>query len=528
MSSPTSIEDLPVEMIGELFKHLQLKDLAACSLVNRRWHSIYTDFKVHRLVITGDDYHLRFNQWSYPDRRVEQFELCRVETFSRLANQPVLSNLKHLAFNGLLSESYRKFDLKTLNHFKELVQLEFNSYLAKKKVDLNLPKLKNLTFHLRNDCCPLTIDCPELSVLNYREDPGMNLLKLKHPETIRRLETDMIDWKLRPFKKLESLVTVHFKAIKKATLLSLPELKELHFNAGISEPLFRKFTISSVRSLDAMRQALKVFLDDVEELKGLDFKFTFAGFLMTPQTLDQFDFGMRIEDGKKVIQPNEYVYMKNLPLVDSDATLQFINGLDYTCLMSYAPEQIPGDFFRKFTRVQSVMARVVQDKPNFLQFLKSLSSLRRLDLEDPQFNQEFYDQLPVSAHSLEHLNLLGASVDGLESNYGLLGTQANKFCGLNFDFIGKFNRLTGLVVFHKLTIGSLDSLRRSSGKLVDCFIRFRLKEKNFFIRKDSNSKLWKVFEIHFDADLCGTFNIFNTCSNSLNDLVYYLFSAVQA
>ena len=96
MSSPTSIDDLPSEMICELFKHLCPKDLVTCSMVNKRWHN-YAGFKVHRLVVANyrvDD------KWYHSDRKIEDQELCSSERFSRLANKPLLSNLKHLALCG--------------------------------------------------------------------------------------------------------------------------------------------------------------------------------------------------------------------------------------------------------------------------------------------------------------------------------------------------------------------------------------------------------------------------------------------
>ena len=52
-----------------------------------------------------------------------------------------------------------------------------------------------------------SIDCPELNVLVYRETTNASLLKVKHPETIRKLETSMFGPKLAPFKNVECLVT---------------------------------------------------------------------------------------------------------------------------------------------------------------------------------------------------------------------------------------------------------------------------------------------------------------------------------
>ena len=65
-------------------------------------------------------------------------------------------------------------------------------------------------------------------MLVYRESQDANLLQVNQPETIRKLETNMVGAKLAPFKNVECLVTRQFEAIRKATLQSLPKLKELH------------------------------------------------------------------------------------------------------------------------------------------------------------------------------------------------------------------------------------------------------------------------------------------------------------
>lgn len=48
---------------------------------------------------------------------------------------------------------------------------------------LNLAKLKVLAFHRFNRYCPLSIDCPELHTLVYKEPAHVSLLDVKHPET---------------------------------------------------------------------------------------------------------------------------------------------------------------------------------------------------------------------------------------------------------------------------------------------------------------------------------------------------------
>lgn len=94
MCSPaTSIDDLPIEMICELFRHLfNLNDLITCSMVNKRWHSIYTDFRVHRLVTFGD-FECSPREWCHPDRAINDDELSPQDVFERLVDKPLLAKI---------------------------------------------------------------------------------------------------------------------------------------------------------------------------------------------------------------------------------------------------------------------------------------------------------------------------------------------------------------------------------------------------------------------------------------------------
>ena len=207
MSSPTKpttcIEDLPPEMIRELFKNMDTEDLIACSMVNKRWHSIYAAFKLHRLVVFDYDPDFELVKWWYDSNRlIRETQRCSQTVFNRLAEKPLLSNLKQLAVCGYKFE----FDLNKLNRFRHLVHLEIDTPLAG-KVHLSLPRLKVLVIHYINGYCALSIDCPQLSTLYYYEYEDVNLLEMKHPETIRRLETNLVGSKLAPFKGVEPPVT---------------------------------------------------------------------------------------------------------------------------------------------------------------------------------------------------------------------------------------------------------------------------------------------------------------------------------
>ena len=485
----TTIDDLPVEMINELFRYLGLKDLAACSQVNKRWYSICITFRLDRLAVFDK---FKVSKWNYPERKVEKKELCPLVVFNRLVGKRLLSNLKHLT----LRVPECNFDTNKLNWLKHLVHLEIQGF-SNKKVYLELPKLKILvapSFTSSSIKRSLLIDCPELDVLIYNEYENVNLLEVKHPETIRKLVTNMIGAKLTRFKSVEYLVTDSFDAIRKDTLLSLSRLKELHYNADISK-LWR--WNSRVGTLYRVKGVLLEFLDHWQVLRGSDFKFTFAGFKLTKKMLEQIDFGVQMRAGLDGIEreevSKEYIYMRNYQLIEPGA-LHFINWVDYSRLMDSAPEGIPDCFTQKFNRIEWVYARSsVQDEAYLLRFLKSLSSLRTLSLSRPELSQKFYDQLPASAHLLTELSLSGPV-----NRYREIKRGNVKELELNFHFIGGLSQLAKFDIYKFVPFESLSSLVRCLGRLRFFVVFFRLKERKFRFSNirptDGGSKVWQISE----------------------------------
>ena len=489
MSSPikstASIEDLPWEMINELFKYLSPKDLATCSLVNKRWHSVYVAFKLQRLAVIGDDPEFyELSRWYNSNRRVDETERCSLAMFRRLAEKPLISHLKHLSLCGHDLE----FHLNKLNRFKQLVHLEFNIGRFN-GADLNLPRLRVLAFHEFNYSCALSIDCPELRTLLYRgEKRDANLLDVKHPETIQRLDTDLFGPRLASFKGVECLVTREFKAISKATLLSLPRLRELRYDEDIEKLVDVKFG-NEIDTIYHVKRTLSKFMDAAKRLRGSDFRFAFSGLQLTNVNVDQIDFGEQVNEVEDEEEEpsyewvcSEYIYMKNYHLIEPNA-LNFVFHVNYTLLLSHMTGEFPRCFLQKFTGINWVRVDgVVEDPDHLLWFLKSLRFLRNLILEKAELSQEFYDQLPAVARSLNSLTLYSQSCWKTELQ-------------LNIDFISELTCLSSLTIFQPLSLESLTSVARWLGELKEAWIYVHSRGDRS-IKKDIFSRQWKITNIY--------------------------------
>lgn len=477
-SSTTCIEDLPPEIINELFKYLQLKDLAACLLVNKRWHSIHSTFKLHSLAAINNCLINSANsskKWCHTDQNFE--EVCSIDNFIRLVDKPIVSNLRYLAVfeNGI------RFDLNKLNRLSQLIHLEiYSPDRTRNELKLNLPVLKVLAVHQYNDHFSLEVDCPRLDLLLYCGEPeNSNLLKMQWPETIRKLDTDMFGLKLIPFKNVECLVTREVRVIGRGILQSMPKLKELHFKLDHGK---NSINFRDPHEFLGAKEQLKEFLEDVHSLRPSGFRFRFAGFeLCKVAKLNQINFAVQVG---RFAHAWEWAYLefylKNFKLIEPAEPVEFIYAVDYTRLMRQVAGKVPSDFFQKIPCIQYVRATEVADVYHFLGFLLLLKPLRALDLVNSRLGQEFYDQLPVFAHSLHKLEI-GFPNKLYEPN-------------LRFDFIGKLPKLsTLLIVRYRPSLQSMRSLVASAPKSVHVQVYFPLSTASdlYAVFKFADSMVWK-------------------------------------
>lgn len=489
MSSST-IDDLPAEMVCELFKHLDPKSLIACSLVNKLWYALYARIRLDRLVVIKDLDKCPF-KWRYSLRekkRIEERELCGPTMFARLIDRPMLCELKYLALMDPI-----QIDPNQLKAFSQLVYLEiaiqsptsmerYNFQRGRPNpvrgnLNFNLSNLKVLAFSQCNASWAISIDCPQLSVLAYKELGNPNLLAVKRPDTIRKLYTSMGGSKLARFQNVECLITERVKLISTQTIRSLPRLQELRYNAT-----FEKAYGAYGRSLSQLKSLWRALLDQATALRRYEFKLVYAGLHLSETTMDEVEVREQTKFDTEVV-PNEYFYMMNYPLIDG--SLEFVDRLDYSLLVGVSKE-IPADFSETFSDVRLVVVNgAVQDPNHLLAFLNSLRrSLRNLHMDLPRLSQEFYDQLPPLANSLVKLVL-----------------KESKEIQLSFDFINEIPNLSSLFVEQPLLPESFTSVVRCFSRLVEGSFGFVLKNKWFFIRKEAGSKKWALFEGNYGQNV---------------------------
>lgn len=211
---------------------------------------------------------------------------------------------------------------------------------------------------------------------------------------------------------------------------------------------------------------------------------------MTYENVNLIDFGVQVEgDTEKVY--DELIYMNNYQLIDST---NLISSLDYNRLIS-SRVPIRSCFFRKFAKVSQVSVKgSVQNEDHFLWFLKLLKSLKRLEFEETELSQSFFDRLPAYATSLTDLSLIGESE-----------------LKLNFDFIFKLDQLTRFRAGMVWSFIGLVSLVKLFGKLPGAFkFHFLLKKKRVSIKKIRGSTVYRICNDIFET-------IFKT--ESTNDIV---------
>lgn len=433
-SNNLKFECLPPELICEIFKHLNLSDLLKCR-VCKYLDAIVSEFKLSKLVVAYSD-RFRGTRYDTKERINLNSEWCHPKLLKKKAGQKIISKLEYL---WIIDSG--NFDLNKLNLFNQLKQLEISEKLVDmKRIGLKLFNLEVLYFAYSNPNCHISIDCPKLKKLAYNE--GRDLLKVKYPRTITKIESNFSISKLFKFKNIEYLKSYNPNILISSSLSRFRKLKELHYKSSIRS-IIHFFDLPA----DNYEPQLKAMFSTLRE-QNKNLKIHIYGVNLT-NNIEHLDFGK--QSGHQI---DEYFFIKNYKYLKNE--IEFVTHLDFSNLIRLTNDmkiEIPNDYLKKFSNIQSIRVSNKVNEKLFLNFLKSSNnySTNRLELKHTRFSQVFYDELP-SLCSLNYFYF--EEFEEIE---------------LNYEFLGKFKHLKWFNIRQNInSFKSIGSLLESFNHLKGC------------------------------------------------------------
>lgn len=420
------IEDLPPELIAIIIRDhtLSYQDKRNCRLVCKKWNAIVNQLKEDCLLLSTrylmNETWFYTNEWANPKHLL--FTDLNYQLLPELQMQTTFSKLRKLyvwisTFDDELDPD------RTINHFKQLEQLQLNRVNLKQQSELRLPNLRFFSLSTIANDRRIRLETPKLKALRISfKDMDYDFV---HPETITYLVVDECDPIIGSLVNLESLTAKKFNRISDETVLGLKHLKEIH-SIGYSVFGFgdlRFFRTLYDRQLENPELTFKLFIC------GLDF----ASFL-------QVDVRNYMSS---VITPFYSAnYERLVPLMHEERFV--FNKFDF-----FRTGGIPGDFFRKFPNIKQVLVEKTKYESLLLEFLGRVPYLDNLHLDlcviNPQNCGLLTDFCPRLT-CLELFNVVPISVEFIFKFRYLTRFSIDRI--VEFDFIQRaFERLKYLQYF---------------------------------------------------------------------------------
>lgn len=442
-----NINDLPPEVLSMIFNCLSVNDkFNVVQKVCKKWYFIVTNSKLRNLVIAQD--HLPLNEkWSFTWNQVNcacsivDLNLNFIETQLK---RDIFSNLKSLYLYTINLSYLTSSFIECLNRLQFLERLEISFILLNKIKTLNLFNLQVFSVKKVHGNL-LILNTPKLSKLRI-QSANCNNLKFIFPETIEYLDCAEFEIILNKFKNLKILFCLDMIDINNDLLINLIKLEEVHFerNHFTFYNLVNQKRIFNRTNLDIYYQGLK-----------------------SGDYLEQnLNFG-----SDSLNEANIQIYLNNYSNVANQLT--FIKYINYNCweLNDSISPGIPEDFIRKFVCLNGIwVTHQVNNELKFIDFLKNCSNYSFLKLNYSQLTQAFYSQLPTLCPTIKNLEIK---------------EEPEIINNLDFDFLIRFNYLTGISTNKKLSIEFMYQIFR---ELNLCNLTFQCKT-NFNRHLNSNDQI---------------------------------------
>lgn len=384
------MDDLPPELIAIIVRDYSLsyEDKRNCRLVCKKWNAIVSQLKEDCLLLSTrilvNETWFHTNEWANP--RDHLFTDLNYQLLPEIQMQTTFSNLRKL-YVWISTFEHELDPGRTINHLKQLEQLQLNRVNLKQESELRLPNLKCFSLSTIANDRRIRLVTPKLKALRtVLKDMDYDFV---HPETITHLVVDECDPIIGSLMNLESLTAKKFSKIGEETVLGLKRLKEIH-NIGYS--VFGFSDLNFFRALHDRKQANSE-LNFQLFICGLDY----ASFLQ----IDRSNFM------SSVITPFYSAnYERLVPLVYEERFV--FNKFDFRT------NAIPGDFFRKFPNIKQVLCEKTTNESLFLEFLRQVPYLDNLHLDLLVISPQNCDSLADCCPRLTCLELFNVVPIGVE------------------------------------------------------------------------------------------------------------------
>ena len=375
------MNDLPDLPFENVLSYLSLEDLIRFRGVSKGWYKKISAFKVANLFLSEWKSVRNQHQLVVGAFAQNYIRTSRFEAFFAYFGRSMLSSLAHLRLCDLhLDVKVRAFALAdALNSFVQLEKLDLIqiSNLGSRFNRLNLPNLRSIHLESLQWIESLTLDTPRLNRI-HAWDLQNARLELLHVESVQGAVLDTCA--LLDVERLKNLQTLFCQVIYlfgDSFLVSLPKLKEVHFNGHLT--------------------ALEMLHDQKRRHNRADLKIFYRGIrLNSPQDYSKFpDYPVLDKAVVTCVVENYDRVADQLPLYCSV----------YYSRFEPVVAQVPTGFWRRLTNLKALeIDRTVENVRQFFAFLKCFDDVRSLAFNRPQ-PQQLFDQLPVHLPSLESLEI---------------------------------------------------------------------------------------------------------------------------
>lgn len=450
------MDDLPNEMLLDIFLRTPVDQILLCKQVCKRWLAVI-DSMIHlSSLVIHDRYHYPIlcrwfatNEFVYDQPyRISSRPL---EVLKFRPHQPMFSNLKRLHIY------YRSVTINSINCLDRLEILEIsNSTLkARKTIEISLPNLRVLNLDdIRTNLQDLVIDAPKLERFQYNTYFPRTVIK--HPESIKEFYSNYFELFMLDLFNLEHVYLRRFYEYSDQILLKLKHLKTFHFNYHDLEGLMQFKPQKAALKLKNPQIYFLGVNSDAFPLINLDFVQDWAEEVAP---FDYDNYGYRINAETIEFYSSNYPYLAD--------RLYYIRQVDYSLLENHFQQGkfggTPLELVKRLVCLDELeLSDELRDSDQFVDLLRHCKYLPSLKVTAPFMAQSFFDEILV-----EHCPVIES----------LTIQNQNQ---LNFDFLLKFKDLQNLTIKQQLSSDLIEKMYSRFEYLKT--LKFRFKGSSVEIR----------------------------------------------